>query len=213
MKNISRYLILAVFLAMIPFVYFSCKSSRTSASSLRIIQINNSEPLIVDGKDWFVVSVDTSADPWDSTFEFITYDWIVPIEVGYVEEGLGLPTYPTSYTARCTSYTVIFRRIDRSSPWRPLNVTGATNIVIPTSPTATKTANLKLIPVEWINMYLDTIAPTGEDEPEVAPGCMVKATVVLQGYEELTHNPIADTGFFTIDFGDYWDNPALMGNK
>jgi hypothetical protein len=42
---------------------------------------------------------------------------------------------------------------------------------------------------------------------------MVKATIVLSGYEELTRNPVADTGYFTINFGDIWDNPAVMGGN
>lgn len=203
MKNKNRYFILIAVLMLLPLVYFSCKSSRTSPSSLRIVSINENSPLIVDVQDWYLVAVDTFQDPPDSTFDFTTKDWIVPIEVGYVETGLGLPTYPSPYTARCTSYTVNFRRIDISTQWRPLSVNGAINISIPTDPTATVQTDLKMIPFEWINQYLDTLAL----------GCMVKATVVLSGYEELTHNPVCDSGYLTINFADYYDNPVLRNSK
>jgi len=210
MKNISRYLILAVFLAMIPFVYFSCKSSRTSASSLRIISINNDDPLIVDARDWYPVSVDDE----DTTYDYLVKDWIVPVELSYVETGLGLPTYPTPYTARCTAYAVIFNRIGVSPAWRP-KITGALNTTIESDPNGTKQTNIKAIPSEWLAANMDSFVqpPEDPDRPGMASGYMTKATVVILGYEELTHNPVADTGYFTIDFGDYWDNPIISGSK
>ena len=211
MKN-TKSVFLIIFLGLMTLIYFSCE--RTSPNSLRIVSINDDSPLILDAKDWYLVSVDTTEDPPESTFSYLVKDWIVPINVSYIETGIGLPTYPTPYTARLTSYTVMFREVDPTSLWRPNNVNGAVNIEIVGDPEGEPVRiNLNLIPNEWIQLYIDTLAPTGEDEPEVASGPMVKATIILTGYEELTRNPVVDTGYMTINFGDYYDNPAVRESK
>lgn len=213
MKKVKWYSLVVV-LGLMTLMYFSCE--RTSPNSLRIVSINGNSPLNVDVRDWYVVSVDTSYDPPETTFDYVVKDWIVPMEISYVETGIGLPTYPTPYTARCTSYTVIFRRIDRQSVWRPNNVTGAANIIIesnPTGKTVVKTS-LNLIPSEWIQLYQDTLAPTLDPTiPSVSPEAVVKATVIINGYEELTRNAVVDTGYLTINFADYYDNVVSVGSK
>lgn len=180
-------------------IYFSCE--RTSPNSLRIISINAGKPLIVDIV-YYVLEVDPETGD-TILVEHLAPDQIVPIEVGYTEIGIGLPTYPTPYTARCTSYTVIFRRSDHPSPWRPINVNGGTNIVIQADPLKTVQVNLKVLPIEWMELYLDTLYE----------GVQLKATVILSGYEELTRSPVSDTGFFTIDIADYPIIPLVFGSK
>lgn len=206
MVKIKSYCLL-ILLGFLLFFYYSCQ--RTSPNSLKIVSINsNNDPLIVDVKDWYVVSIEEE----DTTYGYLLKDWVVPVELSYYETGIGLPTYPTPYTARCTSYTVIFQKSDSNRPYAR-KVRGATNIVIESNVESKVKTNLKVIPIDWQEFYLGIIAPTGNDEPGIATGPMVKATLIINGYEELTRNPIVDTGYFTINFGDYWDNPREIGAK
>jgi hypothetical protein len=202
MKRNNGYVILV--LVLLTLIYVSC--DRTTPDSLRIVKINDGDPLIVDVADWGLI-VDPE-DPEDTILTYMTDDWIVPVEVSYVETGIGLPTYPTTYTARITDYKVQFSRIriNTTDPsWQLNSISGATNISVPSDPQGGSTvkANLKVIPKEWIQTYFDSLTQ----------GAMVKGTLILSGYEELTRDAISDTSQFTIDFGDYYDDPRVFGGK
>lgn len=193
------YWILVLIIGLIGLSYLSC--NRTSSQSLRIVSINNSAPLSVDIADWGL-EVDPE-NPEDTIHTYhIAPDQIVPVEVTYTETGIGLPTYPTGYTARITDYKVTFSRIKitpNDPSWTLTSFSGATNIVVPSDPEggSTVTANLKIIPTEWISFWFDSLNQ----------GVAIRANVILSGYEELTRNPISDTASFTVDFADLYDDP------
>lgn len=200
----KNYWILVVIMGLITLTYLSC--NRTSPDSLRIVGINNDGPLIVDIADWGM-EVDTIS--FDTVHVgHIAPDQVVPVEISYVEMGIGLPTYPTTYTARLTDYKVNFSNI-HSTPtdtnWDLNSVTGAMNVEVQANPEGTRivTARIKAVPHEWMAMYYDILSP----------GVQIKATVIVNGYEELTQNPVSDTGAFTINFADYYDDPFVFGSK
>lgn len=197
---------LVVILGILVCVYLSC--SRSTPNALRIVEINKSGPLIVDVYDRAMIR--DPEDPQDTTLIAVVFikDWIVPITVTYTETGIGLPTYPTTYTAKITKYTVSFENtkvriggVDVN--WKLSSLSGAANILVPSDPDglSTITAQLKVIPKEWIEARADTLAL----------GCMVKANIILEGKEELNGNVVVDTGAFTIDFADYYDDPIKVG--
>jgi hypothetical protein len=204
MKRVNWYLVV-VLVGLMTLMYLSC--DRTSTKAFRIVNINSGNPLIVDVVDWAMVP--DPEDPEDTISVGFTKDWIVPVEVSYIETGIGLPTYPTTYTARITDYIVKFKLLNDTATLILNQVNGNTNILVPSDPEGQKTvkANLNLIPKEWINQY---VAPYLELEESI-PGAMLKATVILSGYEELTRDPITDTSYFTVDIGDYYDDPMVVG--
>jgi len=191
-------------------ILMNSSCDRTSTSAFRIVNINNGSPLIVDVLDWAMVP--DPEDPGDTISVGFTKDWIVPVEVSYIETGIGLPTYPTNYTARITDYKVTFKLLNDTSTvltnflnTNPVN--GNTSIIVPSDPEGQKTvkANINLIPKEWIQSYVEPY------DPSEIPNAMLKATVILSGYEELTRNSITDTSYFTVDIGDYYDDPMVVG--
>lgn len=198
MKNIKWLFLLLICLGLVITANLSC--NRSTPSALRIVSINNSNPLVVDVADWGL-EVDWETQETTQTYH-IASDQIVPISVSYNEPGLGLPTYPTNYTARITDYSVQFKVLNHTS-WSLSKVSGVTNMSIVSGSNSTVSANLKMLPTEWIAQWFDSLTQ----------GCMIKATVVISGYEELTRNPIADTGYFTINTADYYDNPLIFGSK
>ncbi|MCX7785424.1 MAG: hypothetical protein N2201_04250 [candidate division WOR-3 bacterium] len=192
----------AFVILVLAIINLSC--NRTSSNSLRIISINDNKPKRVDIIDRFV-------DDYGEEHELIS-DQHVSIEVGYVEKGLGLPTYPTNYTARVTDYRVKFKRIKikptDNDKWVLQDVTGTTNITIPADPELRNTvkANIKIIPWQWIEFYRDSFG-----EFEQGEGARLKATIILNGYEELTNTALSDTGWLDINIADYWDDPRTIG--
>jgi len=199
MKNIKWLFLLLISLGLVITANLSC--NRSTPSALRIVTINSGNPLIVDVADWGL-----EVDPENPEDTILTYhlapDQIIPIDISYNEPGLGLPTYPTNYTARITSYSVQFSVINHTS-WHLTSVSGATNVSIVSDPSATVSTNLKMLPVEWMTQWFDSLTQ----------GAMIKATVIISGYEELTRNTIADTGYFTINTADYYDDPSIFGSK
>jgi hypothetical protein len=196
-KNKWSYLVFII-VGLIAAVYFSC--SRNTPGALRIVSINEASPLILDIADWGI-AYDTLEAESVHTYH-IAPDQIIPVEINYNEPGIGLPTYPTTYTARITDYTVKFSPIGHPKLILQ-SVSGATNISIQSGLTGNTKAQLKMVPSEWMGLYYDSLAP----------GLMVKATVIVSGYEELTRNVIADTGMFTINFADSYDDPFNFGSK
>jgi hypothetical protein len=201
-----RKYFLVILLGFLTLTYLSCDYfDRSTANALRIVDINNSEPLVVDAKDWYLY-VDPE-DPEETLSAYAVKDWIIPVSVSYTETGIGLPTYPTNYTARITSYKVNFDQtrvlIDGIYVnWKPTSVTGATNMVVPSNPSGQTevTADINVLPKEWIEARIDTLEL----------GCLMTAKIILSGVEELNGNPVEDTGAFTIDFGDYYDDPRFL---
>jgi hypothetical protein len=198
MKNIKWLFLLLICLGLVITANLSC--NRSTPSALRIVSINSGNPLIVDVADWGL-EVDWETQETTLTYHFAP-DQVIPIDINYNEPGLGLPTYPTNYTARITDYSVQFKVLNHTS-WSLSKVSGVTNISIVSDPNATANANLKMLPQEWIAQWFDSLTQ----------GCMIKATVIISGYEELTRNPIADTGYFTINTSDYYDDPLIFGSK
>lgn len=210
MKKNKGYYVLVVLAAVVVFV-LSCER-HTSLNSLRILEINENAPLEVDVADW--VRIPDPEDPEDSISTFMVKDWIVPVKVTYTEVGLGLPTYPTTYTARITDYKVSFSKIRNNPtdvPWVLSSVSGATNMMIPADPNgrSTVTAQLKVMPGDWIRYHFGRWIENQSDT--IINGAMLKATLVLNGYEELTRESVTDTSFFTIDIADFYDDPIEMG--
>lgn len=193
---------LVVVLSVLVINNISC--NRTSPNSLRIISINDNRPKRIDIIDRFV-------DDYGDEHELIS-DQYVSIEVGYIERGIGLPTYPTNYTARITDYRVKFKRIKvrptDNDKWVLQDVTGVTNIAITADPELRNTvkSSITIIPWQWIEFYRDSFAQFDEGE-----GARLKATVILNGYEELTKTALSDTGQLDIDIADYWDDPRTIG--
>ncbi|MEO0091634.1 MAG: hypothetical protein ABIK61_02860 [candidate division WOR-3 bacterium] len=199
-KRLAYYVVIMILVSVI--INISC--NRTSPNSLKIISINNGEAKRVDIIDRFV-------DDYGEEHELIS-DQHVSVEVGYIERGIGLPTYPTNYTARVTDYRVKFKRIKvrptDNDKWSLQDVTGNTNIVIPADPELRNTvkASIKIIPWQWIVLYRDSFGEFGGEE-----GARLKATIILNGYEELTNTPLSDTGWLDINIADYWDDPRTIG--
>jgi hypothetical protein len=205
MNKKNSYYILVIAIGLITFSYLSC--NRTSPDSLRIVGINNDRPLIVDIADH---GIEVTPGTNDTNYDAIHWapDQVVPVELSYVEIGLGLPTYPTTYTARLTDYKINFSNVHlvpTDTNWHLNSVSGAMDVEVPSSPEGGRavTANIKVIPQEWMIMYFN----------DLSLGVELKATVIVNGYEELTHHTISDTGAFTIDIADYWDDPFTFGSK
>jgi hypothetical protein len=200
MKKVKWSYLILIVVGLIATVYFSC--NRTHSGSLRIVKINEGSPRIIDIADH---GIEVDPETHDTTYTYhIAPDQVIPVEFSYVETGIGLPTYPTDYTAYITDYKVQFSAVGHPQ-WHLQSVSGATNITIPSNPTATVKAGLMAIPSEWMHMYFDSIIADS--------GVIFKATLSVSGYEELTRNAIADTGFFTIDIRDSYDDPFKFGSK
>jgi hypothetical protein len=206
-----KILIVILTLATVVFLgFFSCER-HTSSDSLRIVQINNNQPLEVDVADWTLIT--DPEDPTETIPAFYVKDWIVPVEFSYVEQGIGLPT-ASSYTARITNYKVSFSKVltnPQDVPWVLSSVTGVTNILVPTDPEGQRTTigYLKVIPASWIYAHFEDSIQNRS--PGIVRGAVLKATLVVNGYEELTKETITDTATFTIDIGDYYDDPTRIG--
>ncbi|MBS4016067.1 MAG: hypothetical protein KGZ86_06515 [Candidatus Latescibacteria bacterium] len=206
MKKNKGYHVLVV-LGVLILLSLACET-HTSPNSLRIMKINDNQPLEVDIADWAVIP--DPEDPEDSMSVYFVKDWIIPIEVSYVETGLGLPTYPTTYTARITDYRVSFRHQTIPS-WIFSTVSSGTNMVIPADAggRTTVSAHIKVIPGDWIQTHFQELLASST--PNTVSCGVLKATLILSGYEELTREPVVDTAFFTIDIGDYYDDPFRFG--
>jgi hypothetical protein len=210
MKKNKGYYVIVVLGALI-LLSLACET-HTSPNSLRIVEINNNQPLEVDVADWAVIP--DPEDPEDSISVFFVKDWTVPVEITYIEPGLGLPTYPTPYTARVTEYKVSFSKVRNNPtdiPWVLSAISGGTNMVIETDPEGRNTvsADIKVVPADWIYYHFaDSIE---NQSPGIVNGAVLKATLIMSGYEELTQEPVTDTAYFTIDIGDYYDDPFHVG--
>lgn len=210
MRKNKGYYVLVVLAAVVLFT-LSCER-HTSTNALRILEINENQPLEIDVADW--ARIPDPEDPEDSISVFFVKDWIVPVKATYTEAGLGLPTYPTGYTARITDYKVSFSKIRNNPtdvPWVLASVSGATNMVIPADVNGrtSVTASLKVMPGDWILYHFGRWIENQTDT--IVNGAVLKATLILNGYEELTRESVTDTAFFTIDIADYYDDPIEQG--
>lgn len=211
MKKNNGYYTILIAVGLLVLTMLSCER-HTSTNGLRVLEINGNSPLEVDVADWTMIP--DPDNPEDTIAIYIVKDWIIPVKVSYVETGLGLPTYPTTYTARITDYKVSFSKVRNNPtdvPWTLNSVSGATNMVIPADPNGrtTVTANIKVIPGDWIIYHFGRWISNRSDT--IVNGAMLKATLVLNGYEELTRESVTDTAFFTIDIADYIDDPTRLG--
>jgi hypothetical protein len=135
-------------------------------------------------------------------------DVIVPIEVAYTEQGSGLPTYPGPYTAKITKYTVTFKDVTTGTETDiGEKVIGACNFLITADPDMknTVTQDIKIMPINWINNNLSQLEDTDEE-------MILKATIRLDGLDEISGKAVTDSGYVTIDAADYVDDPNKLGS-
>ncbi|MEO0075249.1 MAG: hypothetical protein ABIK31_03980 [candidate division WOR-3 bacterium] len=205
-KNFGYYVILILCIGIL--LSLACER-HTSQNALQIVSINQGRDLNVDIADW--ARLPDPEDPEDTILVALMHDYAIPVQVRYVEVGLGLPTYPTPYTARITDYKVTFRH--QSKPqWTFTAVNGATNMVIPADPNgrSSVTNNLTVIPGVWLRSnFNDSLEGR---EPNTLWCGVLKATLILSGYEELTQEPITDTAYFSINISDSYDDPTRVDN-
>lgn len=191
-----------VLLILCTLTLLSCHMQTPNA--LRIKKINDGEPLVVDIIDvWSYTKegeVETVEEP---------IDWYVDVELVYVERGIGLPTYPTSYTARITDYTVTFTNISPAPPGEPPEVLNLSqvkevcNFLITADPEGKKTVtqSICLIPKEWISQH----------EGDVEEGRVLRAKITFKGVDEISGKEVSGEGYLTINIANYEDNPNKKG--
>ncbi|MEO0072144.1 MAG: hypothetical protein ABIK10_01710 [candidate division WOR-3 bacterium] len=193
-------------------LFVSCER-HTSTEALRIVSINNNQPLSIDVADWTLIP--NPEDPTDTIPAFSVSDWIVPVEFTYLERGYGLPTV-SRYTARITGYRVSFTKVlanPQDIPWVLSSVTGSANVIVPADPEGQRrtTAYFNVVPASWINAnFRDSIE---NQSPGLVNGVTLRATLIVTGYEELTRESLTDTAYFMINFRDAYDDPTRLGSK
>jgi hypothetical protein len=69
----------------------------------------------------------------------------------------------------------------------------------------TVTDGIKIMPAEWISLYLSDL----EDTPDEV---VLKATIRLEGLDEISGKAVSDSGYVTIDAADYGDDPNKKGS-
>jgi len=199
MHKSERLLFLCLF--VLGLLVIGCHKS--TANALRVVRINDGKAVEVDVLDDWTY---TDPDPEVGVVEVTTTsDVIVPVEVAYTEQGTGLPTYPGPYTARINKYTVTFKDVttgtetDYGEPVR-----GSCNFLIPADPDMKNTViqDIKIVPFEWIETNMGDL----ED------GMVLKATIKLDGWDEISGKAVADSGYVTIDAADYVDDPNKKGS-
>ncbi|MCS7258801.1 MAG: hypothetical protein NZ601_05525 [candidate division WOR-3 bacterium] len=199
-----------IILLTVAMIIVSCER-HTSVEALRIVSINNNQSLNIDVADWTLIP--DPQDPTETIPTFYVSDWAVPVEFSYIERGIGLPT-ASSYTARITSYRVSFTKIlsgTQDVPWVLSPVTGNTNILVPADPEGQRrtVAYFTVVPASWINAHFrDSIE---NQSPGIVNGATLKATLIVNGYEEVTREPLTDTAFFMVNIRDSYDDPTQIG--
>jgi len=200
MHKSVRLLFLGLFI--LGLLVISCHKATPNA--LRVMSVNQGNAVEVDVADHWAYT-----DPDGELVEGTSIsDVIVPIEVAYTEQGSGLPTYPGPYTAKITKYTVTFKDVTTGTETDiGEKVIGACNFLITADPDMknTVTQDIKIMPINWINNNLSQLEDTDEE-------MILKATIRLDGLDEISGKAVTDSGYVTIDAADYVDDPNKLGS-
>lgn len=181
---------------------------KATLNALRVVSVNKGNVVSVD-----IVDNWTYTDPEDGSvvFEQSTPDVAVPIELAYTELGTGLPTYPGPYTAKITKYTVTFFDVSPGVEEAPFGdaVKGACNFLITADPDMKNTVSqqINIMPADWIFTWMGDLM---EEVPPVEK--ILKATVRLEGLDEISGKAVSDSGYVTINAADYIDDITKKGS-
>lgn len=192
--GIMKYFKLFLLLFLVS-ILTTCDVQRKNA--LRIKSINKDKPLKIDVIDIYSTKEEELEIIWDH---------YARIEFLYTEFGLGLPTAPGTYTALLTDYEITFEDITpgmaSEDRFKGEKVKGKCNIIIPSDPEGKKSveAVVKVMPESYIEMYLD----------ELSEFRVLGAKIKFRGKDLLTDKSLEVEGSFTIDIGDYYDDPKKL---
>ncbi|MEO0086552.1 MAG: hypothetical protein ABIK90_00535 [candidate division WOR-3 bacterium] len=193
--GIMRYFKLFLLL----FLFIGCDIQHKNA--LRIKSINEDKPVKID-----VIDVYTIGSGEEATEEEAIWDQYTTFEFVYTEIGIGLPTTPGTYTALLTDYEITFEDLTpglaSEDKFKGEKIKGKCNILIPSDPEGKKSvkAIVKIMPATYIEMY----------ESEFSEFRVLGAKIRFKGKDLLSEKDLQVEGYFTIDIGDYDDDPQKM---
>lgn len=187
------------YLFLLLFLFIACDIQHTNA--LRIVSINNDAPLKID-----VIDVYSYKEDGEKVYDEAIWDQYTSVEFVYTEIGIGLPTAPGSYTALLTDYEITFEDItpglSSEEKFKGEKIKGKCNILIPSDPKGKKSveATIKVMPASYIEMYLS----------ELEEFRVLSAKIRFRGKDLLSEKSLEVEGYFTIDIGDYIDDPDKL---
>lgn len=186
----------------------SCSRENT----LQVISVNNGNAIYSDLTDFGLYRDPTDPEAEPMFFTAIPED-VIPIELCYREIGLGLPTW-RPYVAHITkvrvTYTPVSGMGDIDIPPEYKSVDTRVNITVPSDPSGKKTVktNITLLPAYW---KAEVIGSTAGDPTDMEAIGMIKATITLQGVDEVTGQDLTASAEVLVSVGEFWDDESRIG--
>ncbi len=178
-------------------------------NALRIVAVTPQGATFGDITDFTTWTDPTEPQPEPKLIPYTTSD-IVEIELQYVEIGLGLPTW-TPYQAHIKKIELTYRDVSSVPPlvFDPQKVIINTDIVVPADVKGIKTAKatFPIVTGQWKEKNLEV----ADDPTETGGNVTVRVSIKVSGNDDASGKPIEAQTEFTVNFGNYWDDPSTIG--